>query len=126
MAYHTRNLPGLIPTTTGAGSVTQGIGALDDAERIHLYMVSTVTASSTFATGLLLQVSQFDPSAEPQTGVVTSTAWHTISTTLFPIATSSGACHVIEQTGFRGLRLSGLSSATAGQIVAYVTKQIML
>lgn len=127
MAYHTRNLPRLVAQTTAADAVTQGVGSLDDAECIHIYMMTTANAASTVAAGLRLQVSQFDPalsSTEP--GVVQSTNWHSVSTGIFPVNTSSGACHVIDITGFRGFRLIGLTSALTGEVVAYATKQILV
>ena len=130
MSWQVVNLPPLIPTTTGANSVTNGIGNLDDAESITLYFVSTANASST--TGpLTLQVSQFDPAIPLPVGVTQSTVWNSISTNLFSTAaagqvTSSGAVVTIAPIGFRGMRLTGLASGISGQVVAYVSKTIFV
>lgn len=126
MAYQTVNLPRLVAQSTGAGAVTNGIGSLDDAEVIHIYMISTANAASTTAAGLTLQVSQFDPAIAAPVGVTQSTNWHTMSTALFPVATSSGSVHVVSPAGFRGLRLNGLTSAVGSEVIAYVSKQVLV
>lgn len=125
MAYTVTNLPPLVASGTSAGAFTNAIGSLDDAESIMLFMTSSGNFASTGSAGLLLQVSQFDPAITAPVGVTQSTIWHTMSTTLFPIATSSGAAHVINAAGFRGIRLAGLTSAINGELVARVTKMIV-
>lgn len=125
MAYTVTNLPPLVASGTSAGSFTNAIGKLDDAETIMLFMTSSGNFASTGSAGLLLQVSQFDPDFPLPVGVTQSTIWHTMSTTLFPIATSSGSAHVISAGGFRGLRLAGLTSAISGELIARVTKKIV-
>ncbi len=126
MAYTVRNLPPMIATGTSAGAFSNGIGSLDDADRIMLFMVSTANAGSSGSAGLLLQVSQFDPAITDPVGVTQSTGWHTLSTVLFPLATSSGSAHIIEAGGFRGIRLSGLTSAVSAETIARVSKLILV
>ena len=127
MPYQAINLPPLTAQTTTTTGVTIGIGNLDDAERITLFMVSTANAGSSGTVGLRLSVSQFDPAIpipDGQGSSMLSTGWFLISTGVFPIATSSGHAHIIESVAFRGLRLSGLTSATAGEIIARVVKHV--
>ena len=129
MSWQVVNLPALIPTTTGANSVTNGIGNLDDADAITIFMVSTANASST--TGpLTLQISQFDPAIPLPVGVTQSTVWNSVSSVFFSTAlgqfTSSGFTHTISPVCFRGIRLTGLASGISGQAVAYVSKTIFV
>ena len=74
MAWQVVNLPALIPTTTGAGAVTNFIGSLDDAESITIFMVSTANGGSSGATGLTIQVTQWDPATTPTPPTVHHTA----------------------------------------------------
>ena len=125
-----RQLPTLVAAATSANATTNPIGGLDDAAAITFYMVSTAPATST-GTGLLLQVCMFDPSlasSASETGTTVSTAYQTLSTTIFSsgtgLITSSGYAITISPIAFRGLRISGLTSATSGEKIAWVTKQI--
>jgi hypothetical protein len=130
MGYDVRQLPALTATTSAANAATIAVGALDDAESITIFLVSTRNAGSS-GTGLVIQVSQFDPSlassASPN-GVTVSTAFHTLSSTIFSsaIVTSTGGAFTLSPISFRGLRLSGLTSATAGENIAFVSKQIIV
>ena len=127
--YTVRNLPRLTAASTGAGAVTAAIGSLDDAESITIFMVSTAAAASTGA-GLSLQVSQFDPAIDLPLGVTQSTGYNTLSSTVFSsgagLVTSSGYAITIAVGGWRGARIGGLTSATSGEVIAYVTKKILL
>ena len=125
MADTVTNLPPLVASGTSAGAFTNGIGSLDDAQSIMLFMTSSGNFGSSGTAGLLLQVSQFDPAIAAPVGVTQSTIWHTLSTVLFPLVTSSGGAHKIEAGGFRGIRLAGLTSAISGELVARVTKMIV-
>ena len=126
MALTAVNLPPMIASGTSAGAFTVGTGSLDDAQYIMIYMTSSANAASTVTAGLRLQVSQFDPAIAAPVGVTQSTGWQTLSTTVFPVATSSGAAHVILSAGFRGIRLSGITSALTGERIAWVSKQIVV
>lgn len=133
MAYQTIQLPTLLLAGTSAGAFTNPIGGLDDAESITLFMVSTPAATTTGAL-LALQVSQFDPSlasSASQTGVITSTAYHPLSSLIFSTATglvntTAGTAITITNISFKGLRISGYSSGTAGEKIAFVSKQIFI
>ena len=129
MSWQAVNLPALIPTTTGAGAVTNAIGNLDDAESITIYMVSTANAGSSGATGLTIQVCQFDPASALPVGVTQSTVFNALTTNVFSTTvtmTSSGSAFTITPVGFRGLRLSGITSGVSGQTIAYVSKTIFV
>lgn len=119
MPHITVDLPKLVPTSSGS-SVTNAIGKLDDAANLSVFMVSTALGATTAAS---IQVSQFDPVDGPLVGVTNSTAFNVLSTALGSI-TSSGAHIMISNIAFRGLRISGLSSSVAADIVAFVSKQI--
>lgn len=129
MSWQVVNLPKLTLATTGAAAVTNGIGNLDDAESITLYFVSTAAATSTGAL-LALQVSQFDPAVAAPVGVTQSTGWNTLSSIIFStgagLFTSSGYAFTLAPIGFRGLRISGLSSGTSGETIAYASKTIFV
>ena len=117
-----RNLPRLVAQSTGTGSVTQGIGGLDDADSITVFLQST----GGFAhTAIQLQVNQNDVSLPVQSGVTESTAWNSYSTSVFGF-TSSGQAAKITDISFRSLRLVGTSSAATSEVVAYVSKQIIV
>ena len=126
MAYTVTNLPPMIASGTSAGAFTVGTGSLDDAEYISIFMTSSANAASTVAAGLTLQVSQFDPAIPLPVGVTQSTGWHTLSTTIFPVATSSGGSHTIMVAGWRGIRLAGITSALTGERIAWVSKKIVV
>ena len=128
MAHIVVNLPKLTAATTGVDAVTNAIGNLDDANCITIFMVSTAAALSSGA-GLGLQVSQFNPAiAAPVRGVTESTGFNALSSTIFStgagLVTSSGVAVTITNISFKGLRISGLTSATAGETIAFVSKQI--
>ena len=123
MAYVTvRDLPKLIAQSTGTGSVTQGIGNLDDANSITIYFQST----GGWAVGAVgLQVAQFDPSlltSALSVGAVQSTVWNS-STSLFTL-TSSNQAVTITPIAFRGIRLTGTSSSATAEVVAFVSKTV--
>lgn len=129
MSWEVKNLPALIPTTTGAGAVTNGIGNLDDAESITIYMVSTANAGSSGATGLTIQVSQFNPAIIAPVGVTESTVWNNLTTNIFSTTvqmTSSSSAFTLSPVNFRGLRLSGVTSGITGQTIAFASKSIFV
>lgn len=124
MAYTVVNLPKLVAQSTGTGSATNGIGGLDDASSVTIYLKST----GGWAVGALkLEVAQADvslaTSLDNPVGVVQSTAWQSASTTLF-VATSSGYAITLTNISFRSLRLNGTSSSATNEVVAFVSKQI--
>lgn len=127
MQFTVKNLPVLTAAATSANANTNAIGGLDDASSITIYMVSTAAAAST-GTGLGLAVSQFDPHTSDPTGVTQSTGFHLLSSTIFSsgtgLVTSSGYAITITNISFRGLRITGLTSATSGEKIAWATKQI--
>ena len=127
--YTVRDLPKLTAATTGANAVTIGIGNLDDAQSITIFMVSTANAASS-GVGLGLAVSQFDPGIAAPAGVTQSTGFNMLSSTIFSTAaglvTSSGMAITISPVSFRGLRLTGLTSAASGETIAFVSKQIVI
>ena len=132
MAYVTVQLPTLVAAATSANSPTNAIGSLDDAESLTIFMVSTAAATSTGGL-LLLQVSQFDPSlasSAAMVGVTVSTAYHQLSSLIFStgagLVTSSGVAITINNISYKGLRMIGLSSATSGEKIAFVSKQVLL
>lgn len=128
-----RQLPGLFLAGTSAGAFTTPIGGLDDALAITLWMVSTAAATSTGAI-LGLQVSMFDPSqasSAEERGVIQSTNYHALSSLIFStgagLVTSSGISITLALNtigAWRGLRMAGLSSGTAGERIAFISKTI--
>lgn len=130
MAWQVVNLPNLVLVGTSAGAFTNAIGSLDDAESITFFMVSTAAATSTGAAGILLQVSQFDPAVTAPGGVTQSTGFNTLSSTIFStgagLLTSSGYAITVTNVAYRGLRLSGYSSGTDGELIARVCKSILV
>lgn len=111
-----RDLPNLVATSSGK---TAGIGNLDDAASISLFLASSATGALP-----LIQVSQFDPAIPAMSGVTQSTQWYTLSTA-FATFTTSGASVTLSPVSFRGLRLNSTSTAfTAAEVVAFATKQI--
>ena len=116
-----RDLPNLTPTSSGSAS-TIAIGHLDDASSITIFLNSTASAASTGANPLTIQVSQFDPlDVLPQPGVSQSSAFFNVSSSN---TYSTGTAISLTNISFRGLRLTNLTSAPAGDIIAYVSKQI--
>lgn len=123
MPHIVRNLTPLQATSAGS-PVTNGIGHLDDATTICLFVTSSAGG---VISGSVIQVSQFDPADNfPLSGVTQSSAWFTMSTAIQPVpVTSSGISIPISQISFRGLRISGLSSSTvAADVIAWVSKQV--
>lgn len=122
MAYIVRNLPPLKTfTSSGGAALTFGVGLLDDASSITLFFTSSFTGTTTSA---VLQVSQFDP-FDPAASPVSanaSTGWFNLSTAL---VTSSGMALTLSNISFRGIRASfTATSSQAGEVLAFVTKQI--
>lgn len=114
MANIVRDLPNIVASSSG---VTLAIGSLDDAASITIFLTSSATG---IVTGSVVQVSQFDPAIPLQSGVSQSTKWTGAGT-----VTSSLTAVVLSNISFRGLRLVSSSTAlTAGEIVAFVSKQI--
>ena len=122
MPYQVVNLPRLVAQSTGTGSVTQGIGNLDDANAINIFITSSAGIAHT---ALVVSVSQFDPAIAAPSGVTQSTGWNQLSTALYGF-TSSGQAIIVSPVAFRGLRLGGTSSAATGEVVAYASKQILV
>lgn len=119
MSLKVVNLPKLVAQSTGTGSVTQGIGKLDDASSITIFLQSTAGFALSAVT---VQVSQFDPfDSQPQPGVSESTNWNALQGVS---ATSSGTALTISNISFKGLRLSGTSSSATSEVVAFVSKSI--
>lgn len=116
MANIVRDLPKLTTvTSSGGAAVTNAIGSLDDASSITLFLASSASAATSAA---VVQISQFDPAINVQSGVP-STSWFSAGT-----VTSSGGT-VLSNISFRGLRLSfTATSSAAGEIIAFVSKQI--
>jgi hypothetical protein len=130
MGYDVRQLPTLTAAATSANSPTIAVGALDDAESITIYFVSTRNAGSS-SNGLSIQVSQFDPSlasSASASGVTVSTAFHSLSSQIFSsaILTSTAGAFTLSPISFKGLRLNGLTSATSGENIAFISKQILV
>ena len=124
MPYIVRDLPPLIATSSGS-LLTSGIGKLDDASSITLFFASSAAAGTSSA---ILQVSQFDPfDIFPQPGVANqSSGFYNASTSAIAAVSTNGGAIVLSNISFRGIRISGMTSstATAGEIIAYVSKQV--
>lgn len=122
MSYIVRDLTPL-KATSSASTVTNGIGHLDDASSITLFITSSYSGSST---GAVIQISQFDPSDPlPISGVSQSTGWYALSTASVGQITSSGTTIALSNISFRGLRIGTMTSSTAAaDVIAYVSKQI--
>lgn len=121
MPYNVRDLPALIATSSGS-AVTNGLGHLDDASSITLFLASSASAGTTAS---IIQVSQFDPADPfPVPGVTESSNWYTASSSGLTFATTGANAIVITNISFRGLRIGTLSSAIAGEIIAFASKQI--
>ena len=124
MAYQVQQLGNLVPTSA-ASTQTIGIGHLDDAFAVTIFVTSSANALSSAG---IVQVCQFDPSdSHPVDGVTQSTAFHTLylqSTQVGPVVvTSSGMALVISPVSFRGIRLT-LTCSSSAEIIGYVSKQI--
>jgi hypothetical protein len=121
-----RDLPALkTVSTSGGANFSQGIGGIDDASSLSLFLTSSFTGNSSAA---VIQVSQFDPnlatSASGELGTVQSSNWYNLSTAIATV-TSSASQIFINQISFRGIRLSYTSSSSQkGEIVAFASKQI--
>jgi hypothetical protein len=120
MANIVRNLPNLVAQSTGTGSFTNGLGALDDASSLTVFMASSAGIA---LSAVKYQIAQFDPVTGVLSGANESTGW------FFPAAstafiTSSGHAFTISNISFRGFRLIGTSSAATGEVVAFASKQI--
>jgi hypothetical protein len=130
MRYTVKDLPPLIPTSSGS-SFTNFVGKLDDADSITIYVSSSADTASTGAGApLLLQTIQFDPNDPfPLTGVGISLSSAVFSYSLttttggVPLL-STGAAVTIPNISFRGFRLANLTSAVVSEIIATVSKQI--
>jgi hypothetical protein len=118
MAGIVRDLPNLVATSSGK---TAGIGNLDDASSITIFLASSATGAPP-----LIQVSQFDPAIPAQSGVSQSTNWYGLSTAIGGFTSSVVSPSVtISNISFRGLRLNSTSTGfTAAEVVAFATKQI--
>lgn len=115
MAYIVRDLPSLVATSSGK---TAGVGRLDDANSITIYLTSSAAGA---VTGSIIQVSQFDP-ADPTVvpGQTLSSFWVTAAT-----VTSSNTAIVLTNVSFRGMRISSSSTGfNVGEVVAFASKQI--
>lgn len=121
-----RNLPAITAASSGANAASNAIGNLDDATSIGIFLVSTGNWASS-GTGIRLQISQFDPAIAAPVGVTQSTDFYMYSSATLSSGVAgytSSAAFIITGGAFRGIRLTGLTSATAGEKIAYVTKQI--
>jgi len=120
-----RDLPPFVTVTT-SGSTTSSVGHLDDASSITIFLASSAGVSA--SSGVTIQISQFDPfDPFPPSGVVESSAFYTVSTSqLTSTSGGSGSTVVLTNVSFRGIRLvfANSSAVTAGENVAYVSKQI--
>lgn len=138
MPYKVCDLPPLIPTSTSTtvGIATNGVGSLDDATAITIWISSSANAASTNSSApLTLQICQFDPSlassASPLsgggTGVSTGYVNYQLGSTTGGIPVlSTGTAFTIPVVAFRGLRLINITSATASEPIAWVTKQVLM
>jgi hypothetical protein len=118
--YIVRDLPSIVITSSGS-LLTGGVGSLDDADAITIFL-STATAAL-----LLLptvEISQFDPAIPTPVGVSQSTEWYASTQYAFTV----GGAITISPVAFRGLRLrtSAGSSIVGGTVVAFCTKQIFV
>jgi hypothetical protein len=121
---------GLPPLLTDTSVLTAGIGHLQDAETLTVYLS---TAVNVLASGVTVEVSQYDPSdgtwdaqqLTHQRGAVLSSAWYPILMgSSFTLSSGLGA-FTIDTVGFRGIRLrTSTTTYAAGVTIAYATKQI--
>lgn len=121
MAWSVADLKSLTPTSSGSVN-TNGVGGLDDAESITIFLSTAAGANLLVPT---IQISQFDPNIPAPVGVTQSTQWYS-STDIGPF--TAGGALTISEISFRGLRLvsSAGSSVAAGTIVAFVSKQLFV
>lgn len=126
MAYVTvRDLPPLV-NSSGSSVVTAGIGNLDDANSIMVYLS---TANNVLSSNVSVEVAQFDPgvgfgpTATP--GATQSSAWYPIFVGTSLQLTSGAFAFTISPVAFRGLRIrTSANSITTGTTIAFATKQI--
>ena len=127
MPYQVVDLGNITVTSSGNPVNTVGVGHLDDATNVTIFVTSSGNWSSTSAAGVTVQVSQFDPfdTVFSTQFVAQSTAWFQLVNTTGGnvIVTSSGLALTINDISFRGIRLTNLSSAGT-DIVGRITKQI--
>ena len=132
MAHVTvRDLPALI-NSSGSSVVTSGVGNLDDASSITIYLS---TATNILSSNVSIEIAQFDigtyistavsgPVVMP-TGVTWSTNWYPMYFGTSLLLTSGAQAFTVTPVAFRSIRLRTSANAiTTGTTIAYLTKQI--
>lgn len=121
----------LIAATSFVGGTTSplGVGHLDDASNIIIYMTSSASALTSSGTNVVkVAMWDFADSTSLAVNESFSTAFYTYNqyTTAAQPSLSSGQAYTISNVAFKSLTVSiGLSSGnTDGEIVAWVAKQI--
>lgn len=124
MPYIVKDLPPLIPTSSGSSN-TNAVGLIDDARFITLYISSSAGTASTGATTLNLQISAMDYAASSsfQTASSQFFTYQIGSTTGGTLLLTTGTAITIPGVGFRSLRLTNLTSAVASEVVARASAQ---
>lgn len=124
----TRQLPSLV-NSSGSSVVTAGIGHLDDADCVTIFLS---TGTNIVSSNVSIEVSQFDPADgafDRLTGVVLSSAWYPLLvdfiSTVPPTLSSGIGAITIPCTGFRGIRIrTSANSITTGTTIAFAMKQV--
>lgn len=128
MPYIVKDLPPLVPTSSGSSN-TNAVGLLDDAHFITVYITSSAgTASSGASAPLTIQISAMDYAVSTSFQVASSMFFtYQIGSTTggIPLLTT-GTAVTIPQVGFRSLRLTNMTSAVINEVVARVSAKILV
>lgn len=126
-----RDLPALV-NSSGSSTVTAGIGNLDDAASVTIFLS---TANNILSSNCQFQVSQFEPAfssgvpvgtaAVIPTGVSWSTLWYPLVIGSSVALTSGAQAFIIAPVSFRGIRIQcSANTITTGTTIAFACKQI--
>lgn len=107
MSFWVVNLPDL--TISNAGTTSNAIGSIDDAEAIVIYAPATLTGTVTV---------QVEPTE-------TGTAWVDLTSGGSDVTIAAGNSVTITEGGFRQLRLSSSAAEGAARVFS-VTKQFLV
>lgn len=124
----------LVASSNQSSSGCIGVGHLDDASNIIVYVTSSASVNTSSGSNTF-KVSMYDPFDFKSTSVPGVTVGSNFSTAFYPLSTaassistqvSSGTAYTFSNISFKGLTINiGLSSAAVdGEIVAWVQKQI--
>jgi hypothetical protein len=120
-AYIIRDLPPLV-NTSGSSVLTNGIGNIDDAQSLVIYLSTNTNVLSSLVS---VEVSPRDLAGGIGT-VATSTDWYPLLVNTSVLLSSGLQAIQILNPGFRSVRIrTSANSITTGTTIATATKQIL-